>query len=67
MDNTNPENEIIKNDSSRRDFLKTAGLGMAGMGLISPSLSHGAEFAEGLKKKRWKWPLPPLQWMVLET
>ena len=52
IDNKNPEYEGMKNDSSRREFLKTAGLGMAGMGLIRPSLSQGAEYSVNLKKKK---------------
>jgi sugar phosphate isomerase/epimerase len=46
------DNKNLKNDSSRRGFIKTAGFGMAGMGLIHPSLSQGVAYSENRKKKR---------------
>ena len=52
MDNESLKIEREKKDSSRRGFLKTAGLGMAGMGLVSPSMTQGAEYADNLKKKK---------------
>lgn len=42
----------MQREASRRDFLKAASLGMAGLDVLNPSMNHAAEYLKKDRKKK---------------